>query len=323
MDKPFFSIVVPVFQTEPFLEQCLRSIKQQSFTNFECIVVNDGSPGVDPVDFTKHQDPGYKPQVKIEGVSRIKQIEYIFSEVVGDDSKFSLISQLNAGVSASRNHAVRLSQGKWLVNIDSDDWVTSNYLQNFFNSLNQIENEAFPVVFYRFSEFYNTANPIKFFKPKKITLANTVHTSIFYSVNSAFNLDLIGRHNLSYDERLGRGSKLEHRVSSGGEDFMFGFQYLNAVVQDFGENFKVIEIPGGEYKYREFGYDQKKAEDFNGPYSYAKYFQEIGLKHPDRKVRFVSRVLPFWVKLRTSPNKIIRLFGRGFSLFMRLITDCY
>ena len=50
---PFFSLVVPIYKTEQYLEQCLSSIKNQSFQDFECIVVNDGSLGVELAKFTE------------------------------------------------------------------------------------------------------------------------------------------------------------------------------------------------------------------------------------------------------------------------------
>jgi GT2 family glycosyltransferase len=63
--KPFFSIVIPVYKTEPFLEEFLLSVINQSFKDFECIVINDGSPGVDYEDFSRNQRSTFKNDVTI------------------------------------------------------------------------------------------------------------------------------------------------------------------------------------------------------------------------------------------------------------------
>ena len=98
------SIIIPVYKVEDFLPQCLDSILVQTYTNFEVILVDDGSP----------DNSGA-----------------ICDEYAKKDNRIRVIHQKNAGVSVARNNGIEQARGKWITFIDSDDWVTPNYLKNF------------------------------------------------------------------------------------------------------------------------------------------------------------------------------------------------
>ena len=101
--KPFFSIVVPVFNTAPYLRECLDSVLAQLFDNWECICVDDGST---------------------DGSGTI------LDEYVARDNRFKVLHQANAGVSAARNAALDIARGEWLCFLDADDKVADYWLQN-------------------------------------------------------------------------------------------------------------------------------------------------------------------------------------------------
>lgn len=108
---PNISIIIPIYNAAPYLNQCLESIKNQSFTDFEVIMVNDGS-----TDTSKE----------------------ICMSFVEKDRRYKLIDQKNSGVSSARNTGIDISQGEWITFIDSDDWIDCDYLQNT-NSLIGLE----------------------------------------------------------------------------------------------------------------------------------------------------------------------------------------
>ena len=108
---PFISIVIPIYNAASYLQQCLDSIKNQSFTDFEVIMVNDGS-----TDASKE----------------------ICMNYVATDNRFRLINQINSGVSSARNTGIELSRGKWITFIDSDDWIDCDY---FLNNCSKVELE--------------------------------------------------------------------------------------------------------------------------------------------------------------------------------------
>jgi len=101
---PFFSIIIPTYNREKTIIRAIDSVLQQSFANFEIIVVDDGS-----VDATK------------EVVSSLY------------DNRIHYYYQANQGVCAARNYGASLASGDYLVFLDSDDYVTTNWLEDFYN----------------------------------------------------------------------------------------------------------------------------------------------------------------------------------------------
>lgn len=102
------SIVVPAFNTEAYLEQCLVSILMQTFKNYEVIIVNDGSNDLTP------------------------EIANVFQHC---DKRFKLISQKNGGLSNARNVGVKQANGEFITFIDSDDWIDENYIETLYNAI--------------------------------------------------------------------------------------------------------------------------------------------------------------------------------------------
>lgn len=102
---PQVSIILPVYNVEKYLRQCLDSISNQTFKDFECICVNDGSTD--------------------NSLS-------ILQEYANKDNRIKIISQENKGLSAARNIALKLAIGKYVTFIDSKDWVLNKYLETLY-----------------------------------------------------------------------------------------------------------------------------------------------------------------------------------------------
>ena len=96
------SIIVPVYNVESYLKECLESIRQQTFTDIEVILVNDGS------------------------TDSSKEICERFCQA---DSRFRLINQENKGLSAARNRGVKESVGEYIMFVDSDDVINTKVLE--------------------------------------------------------------------------------------------------------------------------------------------------------------------------------------------------
>ena len=95
MCTPFFSIVIPVYNVEKYLNDCVDSVLIQTFTDFEVILVDDGSPDKCPV---------------------------ICDEYAEKDSRIQVVHKTNGGLSDARNHGVLAAHGKYLMFLDSDDY---------------------------------------------------------------------------------------------------------------------------------------------------------------------------------------------------------
>lgn len=124
-DLPLISVVVPIYNMEKYLRVCLDSIKKQSYSNFEVILVDDGS------------------------TDNSKEISY---EYVNSDSRFRLIIKENEGVSSSRNVGIDNSKGKFISFIDPDDWVEENYLEFLYQKLVESDSDISICGRYNFNE---------------------------------------------------------------------------------------------------------------------------------------------------------------------------
>ncbi|MFD1063344.1 glycosyltransferase family 2 protein [Winogradskyella litorisediminis] len=102
---PFFSVIIPLYNKEKYISETLESVLNQSFEDFEIIVVNDGSTDNSEAEVLKFKD------------KRIK-----------------LIKQKNQGLSHTRNNAIKFSEGKYMAFIDADDTWKPNHLKQ----LNQL-----------------------------------------------------------------------------------------------------------------------------------------------------------------------------------------
>lgn len=103
-EKNLFSIIVPVYNVEKYLDKCLASILRQTFKNFECIIIDDGSPD---------------------------NSNAIIDKYVKLDQCFKVIHQKNMGLSAARNAGLDIVKGEYVVFVDSDDYIADDYLEKF------------------------------------------------------------------------------------------------------------------------------------------------------------------------------------------------
>lgn len=100
---PKFSLIVPVYNVENYIRKCIMSLLNQTFKDFEVIVVNDGT--------------------KDKSIDKIKDLDV------------TIITQKNKGLSQARNEGVKKAKGEYLIFIDSDDYVEENLLEEINKSL--------------------------------------------------------------------------------------------------------------------------------------------------------------------------------------------
>lgn len=97
MKEPLVSVIVPIYNAESFLDECIQNVKSQTYTHWELILVNDGS------------------------IDSSLQICYRYSE---SDSRIKVVNKENTGVSDSRNKALDIAQGDFVIFLDADDyWI--------------------------------------------------------------------------------------------------------------------------------------------------------------------------------------------------------
>ena len=103
-----FSIIIPVYNVELYLRECLNSVLQQSFADWEVVCVNDGSTD---------------------------NSSAILEEYAAIDERIKVVKQPNAGTAAARNTGIRMAQGDYIVFLDSDDWLENHALQTIAEKL--------------------------------------------------------------------------------------------------------------------------------------------------------------------------------------------
>lgn len=106
------SVIVPVYNIAPYIEECLESICRQTYHNIEIIVVDDGS---------------------VDGSGKLCE------ELAERDERIRVIRQRNAGVAAARGRGIELSQGKYILFVDGDDWIEDDMIEVLASGLNDAD----------------------------------------------------------------------------------------------------------------------------------------------------------------------------------------
>ena len=109
--EDLISIVVPAYNAEKYIETCINSIRNQSYKNIEIIIVNDGSN-----DST------------LNIITKLKE----------EDSRITVISTENKGVSHARNTGMQVANGKWISFVDSDDWLEESFCEKLINKAKEL-----------------------------------------------------------------------------------------------------------------------------------------------------------------------------------------
>lgn len=189
---PLITAVVPVYNGENYLEECINSILNQDYKNIEVIIVNDGS-----------KDNSKK----------------IAEKLSKKDKRVKIINQENSGVSTARNAGIEKAQGEYITFVDVDDYVSKEYLTYFYNLIS--ENNA---------DIALTPQPVKFkasIKDIKVPIVEdkvelwtgikAAQEMLYYNIviapwNKLISMKLINKHNLRFNTKLSFGEGFNFSV---------------------------------------------------------------------------------------------------------------
>ena len=121
-----FSIIIPLYNKAPYIRKALESVSAQTYTDFELIIVDDGSTDDSAIIVKQFIDERLK--VKGDVTNEVVTTAYNLSPITYNLS-VRLIHQSNAGVSAARNTGVAASSGDYIAFLDADDWWKPTYLE--------------------------------------------------------------------------------------------------------------------------------------------------------------------------------------------------
>ena len=192
------SIIVPVYNGEKSIERCLRSIQNQSYTNIEVIVVNDGS--------TDHT-------------------EKVIKKYVEEDARFHYIKKDNTGVSDSRNIGMASAKGEYFQFVDGDDWLVKRATEEFVRTAQLYDCDMVISDFYRVCgrkimvKGHIDMGPV-ITRTKFAEYMMKAPANFYYGVlwNKFFKADIIRKFSLVCDTDL-----------DWCEDFRFNLEYLQYV----------------------------------------------------------------------------------------------
>lgn len=110
MKSPEVSIIVPIYNSEMYLSRCIDSIISQTFNNFECILIDDGSTDTSP---------------------------FICDRYSESDDRIVVIHQENSGLSVTRNRGMEIARAKYVCHVDSDDYIQKNMCEILVDAANR------------------------------------------------------------------------------------------------------------------------------------------------------------------------------------------
>ncbi len=190
------SIIVPAYNVENFIGQCIKSILNQSYRNYEIFVVDDGS-----YDCTGN----------------------IIEEFDGEDKRIHACKQPNKGVSAARNYALEQINGDYCLFVDSDDYLEPDALEKLVSAMESNRADWVNCQYKRVDENGNSLENYDFIKgfidlsKEKDRLTFIRDTLMDYKVgyeiwDKLYRTDIIKKNNLRFDENCHIGEDLEFNI---------------------------------------------------------------------------------------------------------------
>lgn len=154
--KPTISIIVPCYNQAQYLSECLQSVLAQTYTNWECLVINDGS-----TDDTENIAKYWR--------DKDKRIKYFYKE--------------NGGLVSSRNAGISIAEGEWILPLDADDKIGKNYLKLAYPIIHNDKNVG---IIYCNAEFFGEKRGNWIMEPysfKSLLSKNLIFCSALFKKN--------------------------------------------------------------------------------------------------------------------------------------------
>ena len=189
-----FSVIVPIYNVEKYIRRCIDSVLEQSFKDYELILVDDGSPDNCPK---------------------------ICDEYQANDERIKVIHKENGGLVSARQAGIRVAKGEYIFNLDGDDAITSNALEDAYKII--CETKADIISFsYQYCQsgekgeivndlvdegLYNKTDIEKHIMPKLLSDKNMEH--MFYFLwGKAIKRELVIKHQLNVNTAISLGEDL-------------------------------------------------------------------------------------------------------------------
>ena len=186
-----FSIIIPVYQAEKVLQRCIDSVLRQTVSDFELILVDDGSKDTSPS---------------------------VCDRNALLDHRVRVIHQKNGGVSSARNAGLDICCGDRIVFIDSDDYIEFNFLESFISHTEDLLISGYQIEGFGLEKsIYRNFEDLSYSSINKNQTADLFEHGMFnYVWTKAFDGQIIRQNHIRFDQRLNYA-----------EDTLFVLQYMN------------------------------------------------------------------------------------------------
>lgn len=182
-NKHLISIIIPCYNVERYIEQCVRSIMGQSYKNLEIIAVDDGSPDNSP---------------------------QILDKLANADCRIKVLHKQNEGVSAARNSGLDVATGDYVVFVDGDDYLAPDYVDYMFKLACRYDSD-----FVMSQNCYTQKNEPQYFEDRIKKMSPSEATALLISPrvivgcwNKMFKREFINKFTLSFSTTLFYGEGL-------------------------------------------------------------------------------------------------------------------
>ncbi len=174
---PKISVIIPIYNVEKYLRRCLDSVLNQTFTDWQAICVNDGSPD---------------------------NSDKILDEYAKKDSRFKVIHKDNQGVSRARNVGIENAEGEFIHFLDADDWIDADFYAHAIAVANDTQADMVVVGFVSDNKYtkpivYKTVKVLRTIKQKVL---GTFALTDSYVWRYLFNTDFVRKNNMMFDTNL-------------------------------------------------------------------------------------------------------------------------
>lgn len=175
------TVIIPIYNSSKYLNKCIRSVLEQTYSDFELLLINDGSTD-------------NSCEICNDWVEKDHRVKYFYKN--------------NSGASSARNYGLNMAQGEWIIFIDSDDFVLPEYLADLYKVVKDnpcIDLCISGLLIYRNGE-----------KSQSICFQNSIYSSkdysqLFaklkihkfgYSVGKLYKMSIIAEHNIRFDDNI-------------------------------------------------------------------------------------------------------------------------
>lgn len=190
----FFSVIVPVYKVENYLSNCIESVLNQSFSDYELILVDDGSPDLCPEICDQYKEK---------------------------DSRIKVIHKQNGGLASARRAGIQIAEGEYVFNLDSDDSIENDTLECAYNIIQKTNCEmvSFSYRWVKDGEtlkltddgieegLYTKTDIEKHIYPRLLMDKNMNHIS-YYLAGKAVKREFLTPHQLNVSEKISLGEDL-------------------------------------------------------------------------------------------------------------------